>query len=216
MRTSSSPAALSPWVAVIYRPEALVYHDHYLTEQEFSRLRNASARAGDVARIVRTLLNPRGIRLRALRASRAPHQASLVALGSIAATFPFWRTVARRCPVRIEAFAVRLYLLLYHSVLRAHIHRELARGIEVAAPGRTRWPAHRSSRLQRVPFRGRRQQRAQGNDLVSREHGLRSRYSREAAGPAANLAGAVQAGASAIYPPESVSQFDALLGVLQA
>ena len=44
------------------------------------------------------------------------------------ATIPFWRKVARSCPARFEAFALRLYLHLYQCVKRAHLERESGAG----------------------------------------------------------------------------------------
>jgi glycosyltransferase involved in cell wall biosynthesis len=115
---------------VIYRPEALGYHDHYLTEEEFFSIAGREARALAMwARIAPGLagtLAEFGYEPAVPFARRLKHR--LLGIAVNRATIPFWRTVARRCPAPFEVFAVRLYLALFQCVKRAHLRREVASG----------------------------------------------------------------------------------------
>jgi glycosyltransferase involved in cell wall biosynthesis len=115
---------------VIYQPEALGYHDHFLTEQEFFSIAAREARALAIwARLAPRLhdeladvgYEPALPPMRKLKYR-------LVGLVVNEATLPLWKLIARRCPRRLEALALRLYLHLYHCVMRAHLRRELASG----------------------------------------------------------------------------------------
>ena len=115
---------------VIYRPEALGYHDHYLTEEEFFAIAGREARAlAAWARIAPGLagaLAEFGYEPTVPLARRLKHR--LLGIAVNRATIPFWRRVARHCPAPFEAFAVRLYLALFQCVKRAHLRREVASG----------------------------------------------------------------------------------------
>jgi glycosyltransferase involved in cell wall biosynthesis len=112
---------------VVYRPEALGYHDHYLTEEEFFSIAAREARAlatwariaprlcGTLADLGYVPAQPFSRRLKHL----------LLGVAMNRATIPFWRKVARACPPLLEPLALRLYLLLYGCVQRAHLRREL-------------------------------------------------------------------------------------------
>ncbi|MEO5693092.1 MAG: glycosyltransferase family A protein [Usitatibacter sp.] len=112
---------------VIYRPEALGYHDHFLTEEEFFSIAAREARAlATWARIAPRLVPALaefgyGPALPPVR--RLKHRLLGVAVNR--ATIAFWRGVARACPARLEALAQRIYLLLYQSEKRAHLRREI-------------------------------------------------------------------------------------------
>jgi glycosyltransferase involved in cell wall biosynthesis len=115
---------------VIYRPEALGYHDHYLTEEEFFAIAAREARAlATWARIAPKLvptLGEFGYEPAVPLARRVKHR--VLGLAVNRATIPFWRRVARACPDRFEALAQRIYLHLYQSVKRAHLRREMGAG----------------------------------------------------------------------------------------
>ena len=115
---------------VTYRPEALGYHDHYLTEDEFFSLAEREARAlaawARIAPRLRGTLAELGYEPALPLSRRLKHR--LLGLAVNRATIPFWRKVARACPARFEAVALRLYLHLYASVMRAHLSREARAG----------------------------------------------------------------------------------------
>ncbi|HEX4781044.1 MAG TPA: glycosyltransferase [Usitatibacter sp.] len=111
---------------VIYRPEALGYHDHYLTEEEFFSIAGREARAlaqwARIAPQVAPQLGEFGYEPVLPLARRAKHRLLEIAINR--ATIPFWRRVARDCPARFEALAQRLYLAIYQCVKRGYLRRE--------------------------------------------------------------------------------------------
>lgn len=115
---------------VLYRPEALGYHDHYLTEEEFFSIAAREARAlATWARIspqLRGTLAEFGYEPAVPAGRRLRHR--VLGLVMNRATIPFWRNVARRCPAPLEAFSLRLYLHLYQCEKRAHLEREAVAG----------------------------------------------------------------------------------------
>ena len=115
---------------VIYRPEALGYHDHFLTEAEFFSIAAREARAlvtwARIAPQLRGALAEFGYEPAQPLARRLRHRLLAVAVNR--ATIPFLRMVARSCPPRFEALALRIYLHTYGCVQRAHLRRELRAG----------------------------------------------------------------------------------------
>jgi glycosyltransferase involved in cell wall biosynthesis len=115
---------------VIYRPEALGYHDHFLTEEEFFAIAAREARAlatwARIAPRLRGTLGELGYEPAQPLAKRLKHR--LLGLAMNRATIPAWRRLARACPDRFEAVALRLYLYLYGCVSRAQLERELRSG----------------------------------------------------------------------------------------
>jgi len=115
---------------VVYRPEALGYHDHFLTEDEFFSIAAREARAlatwARIAPQLRGTLADLGYEPAQPLGRRIRHRVLGVAVNRV--TIPFWRRVARACPERFEALALRIYLHLYGSVQRAHLRREMRAG----------------------------------------------------------------------------------------
>jgi glycosyltransferase involved in cell wall biosynthesis len=111
---------------VIYRPEALGYHDHFLTEDEFFSIAAREARAlatwARIAPRIAPLLGEFGYGPALPPGRRLKHRLLAVAVNR--ATIPFWRRLARACPARFEAFSQRIYLHLYQCEKRAHLRRE--------------------------------------------------------------------------------------------
>jgi hypothetical protein len=123
---------------VIYRPEALGLHDHFLTEDEFFSIAGREAKAlATWARIAPQLagtLAELGYEPAVSRGRRLKHRLLEVAVNR--ATMPLWRRVARACPQPLEPLAVRLYLHLYQCAKRAHLRREVASAEGSFAAGR--------------------------------------------------------------------------------
>ena len=115
---------------VMYRPEALGYHDHFLTEEEFFSIAGREAQAlATWARIAPRLAGSLGeLGYEPALPFRRRLKHHLLGMAVNRATIPFWRNVARNCPARFDAFAVRLYFHLYQCVKRAHLRREVASG----------------------------------------------------------------------------------------
>ena len=108
---------------IVYRPEALGYHDHYLTEDEFFSIAAREARAlatwASISPRLVGMLAEFGYEPAVPLARRLRHRALGVVVNR--ATMPFWRKVARTCPARFEALSVWLYLRLYQFEKRAHL-----------------------------------------------------------------------------------------------
>lgn len=112
---------------VLYRPEALGYHDHYLTEDEFFAIAAREARAlaiwAGLAPRLLPVLAEFGYEPALSAGRRMLHRMVDLAVNPL--TLPLWKGIARNCPQTLDAVAVRLYLRLYHCVKRAHLRREL-------------------------------------------------------------------------------------------
>lgn len=112
---------------VIYRPEALGHHDHFLTEEEFfavaAREGQALAVWSRIAPQLGPVLGSLGFEPAQPRARRIRHR--LVELVINRATLPAWRWVARHCPSALEGLALVVYDKSYQCVRRASLRREL-------------------------------------------------------------------------------------------
>lgn len=115
---------------VLYRPAALGYHDHYLTEEEFFSIAAREARAlatwARIAPQLRATLGEFGYEPTQPLGRRLKHRLLGVAVNR--ATIPLWKKMARACPARFETLALRIYLHVYGAVQRAHLRRELHSG----------------------------------------------------------------------------------------
>lgn len=112
---------------VVYRPAALGYHEHFLTEDEFLRVarREADALAA-WARIsprLEPLLGELGFEPALPRSRRVKHR--LAGLVVNRATIPVWRQMARRCPRELEGVALAIYRQVYQSILRTRLRDAL-------------------------------------------------------------------------------------------
>ena len=111
---------------VLYRPEALGYHEHVLTEDEFLRIAEREARA----LVIWSTLAPRLVPVLAslgfepalpgLR--RLKHRLAGIAVNPW--TQRFWRSVARHAPSRVS---LTVYDQIYQCAKRSHLRRELRR-----------------------------------------------------------------------------------------
>src|SRR4029077_11520806 len=112
---------------VIYCPDALGYHDHFLTEEELLAIAAREARALAVwvrkAPQLRGVLAPLGFEPALPAGLRLRRQ--LVGLLVNKATIPFWQRVARHCPHRFNALSLKIYSQIYQSARRWNLDREL-------------------------------------------------------------------------------------------
>jgi glycosyltransferase involved in cell wall biosynthesis len=112
---------------VIYCPEALGYHDHFLNEEELFAIAAREAKALAVwarkAPQLRQVLGPLGFEPGLPAGLRLRRQ--LVRLVVNKATIPFWRRIARHCPLRFNALSLKIYSQIYQSARRWNLDREL-------------------------------------------------------------------------------------------
>lgn len=115
---------------VIYRPDALGYHEHHLTEQEFLAIAAREATAlvtwARIAPHLRETLGTLGFEPALPPSRRIRHR--LVGLAVNRATIPLWLWLARRCPRRLDAAALAIYGQVYQARKRLQIRRELRAG----------------------------------------------------------------------------------------
>jgi glycosyltransferase involved in cell wall biosynthesis len=111
---------------VVYRPEALGYHDHLLVEDEFIGIAVREAKAlalwAKKAPHLAPWLAMLGFEPAMSRRRRFKHQLRAIAVNRT--TIPFWRLVARRCPSRLLSLSLSIYATIYHVVMRSHLLRE--------------------------------------------------------------------------------------------
>jgi glycosyltransferase involved in cell wall biosynthesis len=112
---------------VTYRPEALGYHDHFLTEEEFFAIAAREARAltvwAEIAPHLRETLGMMGFAPALPLGRRIRHR--VIGLVMNRATIPSWRWIARRCPPRLDDLSLAIYEQAYKCRLRSLI-REMA------------------------------------------------------------------------------------------
>jgi glycosyltransferase involved in cell wall biosynthesis len=112
---------------VIYRPEALGYHDHLLTEAEFFSIAAREARAlafwSRKAPELWPVLGSLGFEPALPLSHRLTHRLLEVAINR--ATIPLLTSAARHCPSRFDTVSLAIYGQLYRCVLRTHLQREL-------------------------------------------------------------------------------------------
>ena len=112
---------------VVYCPDALGYHDHFLTEAEFFAIAARQARALVVwagkAPQLRCVLGPLGFEPGLPVGMRFRHQ--LVGLVINQATIPLWQWIARHCPHRFNTLSLKIYSQIYQSARRENLYREL-------------------------------------------------------------------------------------------
>jgi glycosyltransferase involved in cell wall biosynthesis len=114
---------------VIYNPNALGYHYHFLTEEEFLGVARREARAlvqwfrksPQLAPVLAEFgfepaLSPGARRRSALRAAVFDQRANA-----------FWRWAARQCPRFFEGLALKIYLQIYQTEKRACLLTELGK-----------------------------------------------------------------------------------------
>ena len=143
-------------LTVVYRPEALGFHEHCLTEDEFFAIAAREARAlatwSRLSPHVTPRLAPLGFEPAQPVGRRARHR--LVELAINPLTFNAWRHVARRCP--IDRVSLRLYDQMYQCRKRSHLRRELrhaSAGNTVLPPGpQRRFPGAMLIALRRGPL----------------------------------------------------------------
>jgi len=112
---------------VIYRPQALGYHDHFLGEEEFIAIAAREAKAlAAWARLAPHLLDELG-ELGFEPALPAGRRLKHRLVGSLVngATIPLWRRFASTCPASLEAVSLLVYEQIYQSVKRSALRREL-------------------------------------------------------------------------------------------
>ena len=111
---------------IIYRPRALGYHDHFLTEEEFLRTAKREATALAVwarkAPHLHSVLGELGFEPGLPAARRIGHRALGLAINGT--TIPFWMWTARRCPERV---AHKVYGKVYQAVRGTALRTELRR-----------------------------------------------------------------------------------------
>ena len=108
---------------VVYRPAALGYHDHFMTEEEFLAVAQREARALAVwarkaPRLI-PVLAEFGFEPALPASRRMKHRIAGAALNRW--TIPFWCAVAGSCPV--EPLALRIYSQLYQTVKRRELRK---------------------------------------------------------------------------------------------
>lgn len=112
---------------LFYNPRALAYHHHLLTEHEFLEVARREARAlaewARKAPHLHSTLAEFGFEP-ALPARRRWKNRLRSALVNHA-TRPLWTAVARHCPPALESLALKLYLQIYQTEMRACLLREL-------------------------------------------------------------------------------------------
>jgi glycosyltransferase involved in cell wall biosynthesis len=112
---------------VIYRPDALGYHEHFLTEQEFFAIADREARAlvvwSRIAPQLTPVLATLGFEPALPLHRRLKHR--LVEMLVNRATAGFWRWIARNCPRSLDAVYLRIYDVAYQCAKRAALRREL-------------------------------------------------------------------------------------------
>ena len=112
---------------IIYAREALGYHHHLLTEEEFLAIAAREARAlavwAQISPRVRPTLGELGFEPELPLASRAKHHVLTIAFDG--PMLPLWRAVARGCPPQLNKVSLRIYSQMYQSVRRNALRREL-------------------------------------------------------------------------------------------
>lgn len=112
---------------VIYCPEALGYHDHFLGEEEFFRTAEKEAKALAVwarkAPHLMPLLAPLGFEPAMALHRRIRRR--LLAMAVNKATIPLWRKVARCCPSQLDPVSLAIYGTIYKAVMRSHLLHQL-------------------------------------------------------------------------------------------
>lgn len=112
---------------VIYCREALGYHDHVLTEEEFfavaAREGQALAVWSRIAPQLGPVLGSLGFEPALPRGRRIRHRLAEIVVNR--ATLPAWRWVARHCPSALEGLSLILYDKSYQCVRRSSLRRAL-------------------------------------------------------------------------------------------
>jgi glycosyltransferase involved in cell wall biosynthesis len=112
---------------VIYCPEALGYHYHYLREDEFLSIAAREARAlvtwYNLAPHLYSVLGTLGFEPAAPLMRRLKHRLLDIAIND--ATIPLWRYSAQRCPNVLKRLSVALYFQMYQAIRRSSLRREL-------------------------------------------------------------------------------------------
>lgn len=121
---------------VIYRPDALGYHEHSLTEEELYRIAAREARSlvvwATISPGVVPTLASLGFEPALPLTRRLKHRVADLVMNR--GTLWLWRAVARHCPV--DSISLAIYDQTYQCVKRAHLRRELRqqRSAHVAPP----------------------------------------------------------------------------------
>jgi len=112
---------------IIYAREALGYHHHLLTEEEFLAIAAREARAlavwAQISPRVRPTLAELGFEPELPLASRAKHHVLTIAFNT--PMLPLWRRIARGCPPQLNKISLRIYNQMYQSVRRRALRQEL-------------------------------------------------------------------------------------------
>jgi glycosyltransferase involved in cell wall biosynthesis len=110
---------------VVYNPEALGYHEHFLTEREFLEIAQREAKAlvawSRIAPRVEPLLGELGFEPALPAGRRIRNQVSDLAVNRV--TIPLWMWVARHVPG--DGVALRIYGKVYQSERRSSLRRWL-------------------------------------------------------------------------------------------
>jgi glycosyltransferase involved in cell wall biosynthesis len=112
---------------VIYCREALGYHYHYLTEEEYLAIAERDAQAlatwYRLAPHLSSVLGTLGFEPGVPFHRRIKHQVVDLLIND--ATIPFWRYAAQRCPETLGLVSRQIYCQIYLSVRRSYLRREL-------------------------------------------------------------------------------------------
>lgn len=110
---------------VVYSPEALGYHEHFLTEREFLEIARREAKAlvawSRIAPRLTPFLGEFGFEPALSAGARIRNRASDLVVNR--ATIPLWMWVARHVPA--EGMALRIYGKVYQSERRSSLRRWL-------------------------------------------------------------------------------------------
>lgn len=112
---------------VVYNPDALGYHEHYLTEGEFLAIAEREARSlvtwSRIAPDRLPVLAGLGFAPAMSAPRKLRHSLASAVLNS--ATIPLWTLVARHCPPSLEPLAVKIYDQVYQAMKRSALRRQL-------------------------------------------------------------------------------------------
>jgi glycosyltransferase involved in cell wall biosynthesis len=116
---------------VVYRPAALGYHDHFLTEEEFLAVARREARAlaawARKAPHLTSLLGEFGFEPGLPAGRRMKHAAAGLIFNRW--TISLWRAAAYACPM--ESLSLKVYEQVYQSVRRRELRSEWDRGYKL-------------------------------------------------------------------------------------
>ena len=115
---------------VVYRPQALGYHDHFLAEEEFLAIAAREARAlcawHRFAPAMRPQLAKLGFEPALPRAQQLRHRAIDALINGW--TMPLWSWLARHCPQPLDRVSLAIYSQMYQSRKRAVLREEFNGG----------------------------------------------------------------------------------------